>query len=700
MIHLRKPLACLLFLICASALAAQNQPQPQTLESFINTVPDATHLRGWHDLLGSEPHMAGTPGDERNIALQIKAFHDMGLDVTAHEFWAYLSHPVEAAVEIISPDRMSLLVKEAALAEDAFSAQPDLTIGFNAYSADGDVTGEVVYANHGTKADFDKLRELGIDCTSKIVLARYGKNFRGYKARFAQEAGAAGLIIYTDPDDSGYRQGVPYPEGGWANETYIQRGSINTLPYSGDPLTPGIPATEDAKRLDPKEVDLPRIPVQPIGYGAAREIMSRMKGTPLPQDLVKTWQGGLPFAYRLTGGTDLRVRVKVKQDRAIRKTANVVATLPGQTHPDQKVIIGCHHDAWGHGAGDPLSGTILVFEAARSFAEAAKKGLRPDRTIVFATWGAEEFGILGSSEYCEQFADDLSENAVAYINLDAASMGTQFGASSSPSLKRIIDEIAALVPQAQATDGTTVRKAWLGDRDEPDFGNLGGGSDHIGFYCHLGIPSCGLGADGAPGTAYHSIYDNLHWYRQVVGDDYEPALMLTRAVNLLATRLADAPIIPLDPARYAVDIRGHLEALTKRAGELGVAFDVESLNDNLTALEAAASKVSEQLRSVDATQLSASQLAAINSELRSMERVWLFKVGLPERPWFKSLYASSDPDSGYAAWMLPGLRWAIEQKDPQAVERWLTAYAGVIDSLTQRMAAIETALRTEPGQSP
>jgi N-acetylated-alpha-linked acidic dipeptidase len=534
----------------------------------------------------------------------------------------------------------------------------------------------------------------------KIVLARYGGNFRGYKAKFAQEAGAAGLLIYTDPDDSGYRKGVPYPEGGWASESYIQRGSIITLPYSGDPLTPGIPATKDAKRLDPKDIELPGIPVQPIGYGAAREIMSRMTGTPLPQELVKTWQGGLPFAYRLTGGPELRVRVMVRQERAIRKTANVIATLPGVKHPEQKVIVGCHHDAWGHGAGDPLSGTILVVEAARSFAQAAKHGLRPDRTIIFATWGAEEFGILGSSEYCEQFADDLSQNAVAYINLDAAAMGTQFGASSSPSLKRIIDEIAAHVPQSQATDGATIRSAWLGDREEPNFGNLGGGSDHVGFYCHLGIPSCSLGAGGSPGTAYHSVYDNLHWYRQVVGNDYEPALMLTRIVNLLAARLADDAIVPLDPARYAVDLRVHLADLANRAGELGVSFDATSVSDRINSLDAAASSLGQRLNEIDATRLSHDQRAAINHELLTMERAWLLNEGLPERPWFRSLYASSDPDSGYAAWMLPGLRWAIEQNDPKAIERWLAVYATALDGLLSRLAAIESSLNSTVAESP
>lgn len=698
MLRLRYTLAIAMLLCCAPALAQQQSDQ--TLESFINTVPDADSLRRWHDLLGSEPHMAGTAGDARNIALQAKAFAAMGLDVTVHEFWAYLPHPIDAAVEIVSPDRVTLPVKEEPLPNDPFSAQDGLTIGFNAYSADGDATGEVVYANRGTRADFDTLLELGIDCTGKIVLARYGGNFRGYKAKFAQEAGAAALIIFTDPDDSGYRQGVPYPEGGWASDTYIQRGSIITLPYSGDPLTPFIPATEHAKRVDPSELDLPRIPVQPIGYGAASQIMSRMRGAPLPRDLVKSWQGGLPCAYRLTGGANLRVRVMVKQDRAIRKTANVIATLPGATHPQQKIIIGCHHDAWGHGAGDPLGGTILVFEAARSFAEAAKRGLRPARSIVFATWGAEEFGILGSTEFCEQFAADLSANAIAYINLDAAAMGTQFGSSASPSLKKVIDEVVAEIPQARSANGDTVRTTWLGDREEPDFGNLGGGSDHVGFYCHLGIPSCGLGAGGSEGTAYHSVYDNLTWYRQVVGDDYEPALMLTRVVNLLALRLANDPIIPLDATKYATDVRTHIEAISKRADELDVPFDASVIDEPLESLMVQATLVSARLREANASTMSSTQLASINNELALLERCWIVPEGLPERPWFRSLYAASDPDSGYAAWMLPGLRWAVESKDAMAVAESLKAYGQVLTRLSERLAAIESILENAASATP
>jgi N-acetylated-alpha-linked acidic dipeptidase len=617
--------------------------------------------------------------------------------VQVEEFWPYLCRPVDARVQLVSSNGAAILelpLKEQSLTEDADSSHPDLAIGFNAYSGSGDVTAEVVYANYGTKADFAKLKELGVDCRGKIVIARYGGNYRGFKAKFAEAAGAAGLIIYTDPDDSGYRKGVPYPEGCWANESYIQRGSIETLEYPGDPLTPGTPATRDAARLKPDEIALPRIPVQPIGYGAAREIFQMMRGTPLPQDLIKTWQGGLPCAYRLAGGPELKVRLMVKQERFIGKTANVIATLRGSTHPEQKIIVGCHHDAWGFGAADPLAGTMLLLESARSFSEALKQGRRPARSIVFAAWGAEEFGIIGSTEYCEQHRDDLSKNAVAYINLDMAAMGPNFGASASPSLKRIIEEAARDVPQPGGQAGQSVLQKWLGEKAHVEFGNLGGGSDHIGFYCHLGIPSCGLGGEGSQGTSYHSNYDTLTWYRKTVGDGYEPALMLTRIVNLIAARLANAALLPLDPQRYGVDCTSHFESLAKRAEELKLSLDLSPLICRAESASAAGQQVTARLiEKLEHETLGPPQLDSINAKLLMLERLWLVdgdaRWQVNGRSWFRNAYAASDPDSGYAAWMMPILKQAIEARDQAGIERAVGLYQAILERLGERIAAVQ-----------
>ncbi len=670
-------------------------------EAALNDVPTTVSLRGYHDLLASEPHIAGTPGDLRNIDRMVAAFELMGLEVKRHDIWVYLPEPIDAAVEIKSPVNESLPLRERVLAEDSDTAHEDLTFGFNAFSATGDVTGEVVYANYGRKEDFEKLRELGVDVAGKIVIARFGENYRGYKAVFAEEAGAAGLIIYIDPQDGGYGQGVPYPEGGCADETSIQRGSLLTLPYPGDPLTPFAEATEHADRLDPADVALPCIPVQPIGWGAAERIMSRMTGRALPQKLVESWQGGLPFAYRIEGGENLRVRVMVEQEHKIKKTANVIATLPGEFHPEQKVIIGGHHDAWGHGAGDPLSGLIAVFESARAFAELARAGQRPARTLIFAAWGAEEAGIMGSTEWCEaaKNRDDLLQNAVAYINLDMASMGPDFSSAAAPMLKQLIADAACGVAQARGEPGQTVFDLWTDNgAKEPKFDNLGGGSDHVAFYCHLGVPSCALVATGGHGVSYHTNYDTLRWYRQVVGEDYEPALMITLMTNLVAGRLARAEILPLDPVRCAADVRGHLKDLVKRADELGDEVDFDRLEEQITDYEHAMRTTWGRLMvAAEDARLGSNQIEDVNQLLLPLQRLWLEPAGLPGRPWFRNLFAATDPDSGYSAWMLPELRAAIERRDVAAVDIAAKRLSGVYRKLSKVERDLAGILDSCPG---
>ncbi|HZW10723.1 MAG TPA: M28 family peptidase, partial [Phycisphaerales bacterium] len=502
-----RPLSVISLVFGGSSLAQDD------IVERLNAVPAAERLRAWHDMVASVPHVAGTEGDRHVINELARSFGEMGYDVDIHEIWPLLSYPVSAEVEVMHPTIQAgaglLPLREVPLAADPYSESTDVPFGFNAYSGSGEATGEVVYANFGRKEDFEKLRELGIDCTGKIVVARYGGNYRGYKAKFAEAAGAAGLLIFLDPGDTGYAKGDVYPRGGWQTDLCIQRGSIVTLPYQGDPLTPFVEATEDAERLDVDEVALPRIPVQPIGWGAARQILVRMEGPEAPAD----WQGGLPMSYRLTGGPDLRVRVNVQQERRIAKTANVIARMEGALYPDQWVIVGCHHDAWGFGACDPTCGLISLLESARSFAELAATGVRPARTVIFCAWGAEEFGIIGSSEWVEANYDKLREKAVAYINLDMASMGPEFGASASPSLRRLVEDAARLVPQARAAE-KTVFEDWLArsprtdNPGRPSIGDLGGGSDHVGFVCHAGIPGISFGSGGSAGSSYHTAYDN------------------------------------------------------------------------------------------------------------------------------------------------------------------------------------------------
>ncbi|MHC4164472.1 MAG: M28 family peptidase [Planctomycetota bacterium] len=652
-------------------LPANRQAQRELEARLVETV-DAEKLRGYHDLLASRPHRAGSPGDLQVAASIAKVFADLGLEVEKQELWCYLATPVLGEVEIVAPDRIALPVKEKAI--DAFSGHAEGSIGWNAFSGSGEATAEVVYANYGKKEDYEKLDELGVDLKGRIVIARYGGNFRGYKAKFAEARGAAGLVIYTDPYDSGYFKGLLYPEGGFANAHYIQRGSILTLPYRGDPLTPFGPALTEAPRLNPSDVPFPTLPVQPIGWGAAWEILKRMKGAAVP----KGWQGALPFAYRVTGGPALRLRLKVEQKRQLTRTFNVVGTLKGARHPEQLVVVGAHHDAWGFGAGDPTSGTILVLEAARCFAEVARAGRRPARSIAFAAWAAEEYGVMGSTEWVEAHRARLRDHAVGYLNLDMAAMGPDPRSSAAPSLKQVIAE-------ACRDEGHELKK----------LGNLGGGSDHMGFYCHLAIPAASLGAGGSEGVSYHSLYDNLAWYRHVVGDDYAPARMLARMVNRVLSRLASADLLPLDPVRYGLDLATHLDALHERAAQLKFAARAELPHRRYT----------ERAREVQAALLAAvaedrvPRLGEINEVLLGLERAWFHRDGLPARPWYRNLYAASDEDSGYAAWMLPGLRHAVEHGDSGAFRVMETLYRGVLEELHARLDRIEE-LRATPSPSP
>ncbi len=649
-------------------------------ETKLNAAASPEKLRAWHDALASEPHISGTEGDYKVIDTIAGGFREMGLEVEVQWIWPYLSWPEEARLELVAPIAKPLTTIEPALAGDPFSQSSRLLhMGWNAYSGSGDITAPVVYANFGTKEDFEKLKSLGIDCAGKIVIARYGGNYRGFKAKFAEEAGAIGLVIYTDPGDSGYAKGLMYPEGGWSTAQQIQRGSLLTLDdkRTGDPLTPGYPATEQAERLNPESLAFPKIPVQPVGWDAAQEILQRMKGAPVPEG----WQGGLPFTYRLTGDTGgasdgPRVRLMVKQKREITRTANVVGTLRGAKFPDEKIIIGCHHDAWGFGAADPTCGTILVMEAARCFAELAKQGARPDRSIVFAAWGAEEHGIIGSTEWVEAHRADLEANAISYMNLDMATMGPKFGASAAPVLRRLIVNAARSVPQS-GDPTKTVYDDWLSragkDATEPKVGELGGGSDHVPFYSWLGVPSMSVGSGGARGTSYHSIYDNLQWYRMVVTDDYQPAVMLTRVINIVTARQANADVLPLDVGGMVRAMAAHAKSLPVSKTEWP---ELSRARDSFLESMQRAEQTWVEIGSLQREAMTSGQasrevrLRVINKGLIDTARLAATAEGVT---WHRNWWAVPDPDSGYSVVVWPALQEAIDRRADRAAANELAA---------------------------
>ncbi len=648
-------------------------------------LPSSEAFREHLRLITSAPHPAGSAAQVEVGNYLTRVMKAAGLDVHRHTYDVYLpqlTDDVEAW--IATPERMRLSNREPALAEDRFSHHPGLLNGWNAFSGTGDVTGEVVYANFGRRADYEALDSLGIDLTDRIVIARYGGNFRGYKVKFAEERGAAGVIMFNDP---GFSRDNAYPEGPMMNGETIQRGSVLTLPWTGDPLTPFEPALPvsgergHVERLDPATVPMPTIPVLPLGYLAAEEILSRMKGAEAPAG----WQGGVDVQYRLTGGPDLTVRVRVNQPRALTRAVNVVGTVVGAELPNEWVILGAHYDPWGFGAIDPNGGTAMLLTLAEALGQLADEGCAPRRSILIAHWDAEEAGIIGSTEWVEEFIDPLTVEAVAYINADGAVSGPNFGGSSSPSLKGTILDVLDDVGYP-GTD-LTVEEWWRTEGGGTELGNLGGGSDHVAFYTHAGVPSAGL-STGAPSGVYHSNYDNFAWFERFGDTEFVFGPMLTRVDGLVALRLANADVIPYDVTRYATDTRTHVETLLRVAEDRRVDVDLSRLVEATTALDEAAARfvsAREQSLQGDADALPLSVAQRTNRVLRQLEKAWLDDEGLQDRPWSRNLYVSPDPFSGYASWMLPGVRYEIETDDPSEVPEWEEKYLRAIDRLVSRL---------------
>jgi N-acetylated-alpha-linked acidic dipeptidase len=664
----------------------ESKKTPSATESLFLTQQSAERYQKHLYNLTQEPHITTSKNNEKVRDYIVDVMKKAGLEVEIFPYDVYLPvMPGMASAELVTPLRMPLNSRENIYKEDIYSGHKDLTPGFNSFTGSGDVTGEVVYANYGRKEDFEELEKLGVSVKGKIVLARYGGNFRGYKARFAQEYGAIGLIIFTDPGDSGYMKGLVYPEGPYYDESSIQRGSLLTMPWTGDPLTPFEPALPvDGKikinRIKPEEVPtLLKIPVMPLPYGSAKEIISRMKGKPVPQ----SWQGGLPYTYRLEGGKELSVRLNVHQDRAVQRIYNVVGTIKGSTNPDEWVIAGCHYDAWNFGALDPNSGTAMLLSLGESLGKMAKDGVKPKRTIKIAHWDAEEVGLMGSTEWVEQFRDELSAKGVAYLNADAAVSGRSFGGAASPTLKGVLMEAANEVTYPDSAK--TVFDMWKGKKAEPEIGNLGGGSDHLGFYTHIGIPSWGAGTGGV--SIYHSSFDNYAYYTKFTDSTFKMGPMVEQIFGMAMIKLANNNTIPYSLSMYGHDSKIHFESLQKRLVQMqrvDTTFSFNHLISLADKLKTAGVECEKSLNNI-----SGKNLDKINKMLLSLERQWIDKEGMPYGNWYKSLYASSDPYSGYASWMMPAFMYELSQNSTTNLKTWEEKYSMVMESLIKTFGNIK-----------
>jgi len=674
--------------------------QQRDIEQKFRAVPKPENLREHMRAISAEPHHAGSPGSRKVAEYVLAQFKASGLDARIEEFEALMPYPTERSLELVAPERYVAELKEPVVAEDPDSGDAGQLPTFNAYSADGDVTGDLVYVNYGTPDDYQALAKLGVDVKGKIVIARYGKSWRGIKPKVAYEHGAIGCIIYSDPKDDGFYPGDTYPKGAYRPSQGVQRGSVMDMPiHPGDPLTPGRaadPGTVNAADRSSSDVIL-KIPVLPISYGDALPLLKNLGGQVAPAD----WRGSLPVTYHVGGGP-AKVHLKLAFEWKVRPLYDVVARIPGSIYPDEWIIHGNHHDAWVNGASDPTSGNVALLETARGFGELLKSGWKPKRTIVLASWDGEEWGLLGSTEWAEKHADELSKKAVAYINSDSSGTGW-LGASGSHSLQALVNEVmrdvddpkrpgktlaAASLDHDAEQDKTELGRSLIRKRADKPIDALGSGSDYTAFIDNLQIASLdfGFGGEGGGGV-YHSIYDSFYWFTHFSDKDFAYGAALSRTIGTVILRLADADVLPFEFTATARTLRGYVDEIDRVRKDIpdAPAVDLAPLRSSLDRLEKAATGYNKAAMSDRATGLPPDKLAELNRLLYPSERAFRHDAGLPRRPWFKHLAYAPGFYTGYGVKTLPGIREGIEQRQWDEARSFVPIVAKAIDALAAQV---------------
>ena len=662
----------------------------RALEAQAIGRPDAARAREHSRRLSAESHVSGTPAQARTRDYVIGQMRAMGLETEVRQYDVFMPHPTSVQLWRVAPRPRQLTLTEPSVAGDPTSALAQYPT-VNGYSGQGDVTREVVYVNYGLIEDYAQLDSLGVSVRGKIAIARYGRSFRGIKAREAERHGAAALLIYSDPQDDGYVRGDVYPAGPMRNRDGVQRGSV--MNGAGDPATPGYPSTGGAPRLAESRMDIPHLPVVPISYGNAAELLEGLRGRDVPQ----SWQGGLPFRYH-AGPGPVRARVRVTDDRATRGTKPIYDTfgiVRGSEFPDELVIVGGHRDAWGPGAADNVSGTVSVLETARAVAEAVKAGHRPKRTILFATWDAEEWGLIGSSEYVEDDSLRLMRGGVAYFNQDVAAQGVRFGGGGSPSMRAALRDVARQVPDPNGRGSVYAewrRAAAVPDSAEPAMGDPGGGSDFAGFYNHLGIPIAEWGFGGAGGV-YHSQYDDFAWMSRFGDTSFAYHAAAARIAAAMVLRFANAEILPYDYVEFARTMQGYLPALDRALG-------AKRWSGSTTALRTAIAEMESEARAFAVARDGAlaagaparERRAAVNAALLGVERALVRPEGLRTRPWYRNLIYVADVDNGYANMVFPSVNEALRANDERLTGEEIADLARRFAAATRALAAARAAL--------
>jgi N-acetylated-alpha-linked acidic dipeptidase len=630
-------------------------------------------------VLAAAPHVAGTPGQTAVRDTLVAWLERWGLEPEVEAYEVFLPHATEVELTLVAPESIAFrLVEEPVPGDPVTELEPYPWL--NGYSAPGRVEAEVVYAGWGLHADYDRLAEMGVDVRGRLVVARYGRAYRGVKARLAEERGAVALLLYSDPDDDGYVQGDVYPDGPWRPWSGVQRGSVRVL--AGDPATPGGPSLPGAARLAVDAIGgrVPGIPVVPISYRVAGEILSRVRGADIPEP---GWQGGLPFRYHVGPGP-ARARVRADDDRdgprgGFKVIHDVVVTIEGREWPEEIVVIGAHIDAWGAGANDNVSGTTSILAAARAIRAAAAE-VPPRRTIVVGGWDGEEWGLLGSTKWTEEHADRLRAGGVAYLNQDAVG-GTRFGAGAAPLLAASIREAALAVPG----EGGSLLDEWRGGDAEPEVGDLGGGSDFAPFYQRLGIPSASYGFGGSGGV-YHSAYDTYRWMSRFGDPGYRNHARTAQLTAVLAMRLANAEVLPYDVSGLA----GRLDSLwvplrTMAVAETGASDDdLAPLDRAVDELRAAGGELARARERYLAGRVDGSTSARANRILIGIERGLGREPGPFGNGAVRSLTFASDPRNGYATLALPGVATAVREGSRERVRNEVLDLAHRLGSAADR----------------
>jgi N-acetylated-alpha-linked acidic dipeptidase len=708
----RALIVALPILLIADPSAAQVRGFPssmldaqRTREELVRSVPRRDTLRARLRLLTEEPHHAGFEGSRRVADLILERFRSFGLDAQLERFEALMPVPVSRRVEMIAPERYVARIEEPEIEEDKDSGDRGGLPSYNAYSPDGDVTGELVYVNYGTPEDYAVLDSLGVSVEGRIVIARYGRSWRGIKPKVAAEHGAIATLIYSDPRDDGFFVADVYPEGPMRSELGVQRGSVMDMPrYPGDPLSPGWASEEGARKLALDEViTFSPIPVFPLSYGDALPLLRNLEGAVVPD----AWKGALPITYHIGPGP-ARVRIALEFDWRTRPVWNVIARIEGERWPDQAILFGNHHDAWVNGAEDPISGMIAVEEMARSLGELLETGWRPDRTIVIAGWDAEEWGLIGSVEWVEKHLPDLDAGGVVYINSDTNNRGW-LNPQGSHSLELFVEQLARDIRDPDS--GNSVLEARLErqrsqNADDTTFaiGALGSGSDYTAFLDHAGMAALHLAyGGGASAGIYHSKYDSFDHYTRFMDTTFAYGVAEAQTLATAALRLADAPVLPFEFTRVATTYRGYLEEIEKGAADNPMLETLDLANirialDQLDDAAAAWERAYDRVRGLSENDVSQrpEAFAELNRVLYTTERRLSDPAGLPEREWFRHLIYAPGFYTGYGVKTMPGVREAVEDVPDLSVARAqsdriaaaLEAYAAQVRTAAQMLERI------------